>query len=771
MRPVDTRPRLSASRRVFRLETAASSSRISGALALAALLLFPALPSTAASSLAQPPGSSDGEASDTAVRAEPDASSNPSLEEPEPEVFLEAVTVTATLAEGSLAETPGAVGVLGASEIFHLGYQDARDLTRYEPGVYVQGDPTRLGLSGFNIRGIGGNRVQTRIDGVPTAEQFDFGPLSIPQYSIDLEEVERVEIVRSAASSLYGSDALGGVISFATRGPSSYLDEVDGDHYLSLRLGGSSRNDETYETVVYATQGRSWRASLQATHRSGSEMDNQGEVDAADDTRTRPNPQHRSSVGLLGKLEMDSSESSTLRLSGEWLGGETETEALSSRSSQVEDFDAVDEQDRLRLSVEQSFQASGNGVFDTLLWRLYHQGNGTDQRTVERRLQSAGPSSREGLLTFEEDDWGGELQLQKYLDGESGGSQLLSYGTSFRRSRFDQLRDRRELFLDTGEQVPTTLVLPTKYFPKSTVQELGIYLQDEVELFRGRLRLIPGVRYDRYDLDADQADSIYLDGNPGTEPPVDVKQASVSPKLGVLVALTDRLSAYGQYARGFRAPPYSSVNNGFTNFAGGYRTLPNPDLEPETSDNFELGLKGTFGEGSFSLVVFENHYDDFIDTAFLGFNPVLFLVEFQPRNVDEVEISGVELAGDLFFGRTWSFRGAFAHIEGENVTTQKPLDSVAPDRLVVGLRYRPPGSRLRAELTTTYVAEKNEDEVDRGQAGFLQFTTPGATIVDLSASLELSSHLALTAGLYNLLNETYWNWGDVRGLDASSPTL
>ena len=69
------------------------------------------------------------------------------------------------------------------------------------------------------------------------------------------------------------------------------------------------------------------------------------------------------------------------------------------------------------------------------------------------------------------------------------------------------------------------------------------------------------------------------------------------------------------------------------------------------------------------------------------------------------------------------------------------------------------------------VATANEDEVDRSQAGFLQFTPPSATIVDLSASLELSSHLALTAGLYNLLNETYWNWGDVRGLDASSPTL
>ena len=79
-------------------------------------------------------------------------------------------------------------------------------------GVDVEGDPTRLGTSGFTIcgiggRGIGGKRVLTEIDGVPTAEHFDFGPFSIFQLDLDVDTLESVEIVRSAGSALYSSDA------------------------------------------------------------------------------------------------------------------------------------------------------------------------------------------------------------------------------------------------------------------------------------------------------------------------------------------------------------------------------------------------------------------------------------------------------------------------------------------------------------------------------------------------------------------------------------
>ena len=63
----------------------------------------------------------------------------------------------------------------------------------------------------------------TQIDGVETSEQFDFGPFNVHQFALDLDTLKSAEIVRSAGSSLYGSDALGGVVSFFTKDPSDYL--------------------------------------------------------------------------------------------------------------------------------------------------------------------------------------------------------------------------------------------------------------------------------------------------------------------------------------------------------------------------------------------------------------------------------------------------------------------------------------------------------------------------------------------------------------------
>ena len=90
--------------------------------------------------------------------------------------FLDEVTVTAAHVPTSLRDTPGQVSIVTDEDIEDHLFEDIADLVKYEPGVYVEGDATRLGLNGFNIRGIGGNRVLTQVDGVPTAEQFDSGP-------------------------------------------------------------------------------------------------------------------------------------------------------------------------------------------------------------------------------------------------------------------------------------------------------------------------------------------------------------------------------------------------------------------------------------------------------------------------------------------------------------------------------------------------------------------------------------------------------------------
>ncbi len=754
--------------------------RVSPRLACFLLVFLRMVPAVFAS---EPPASSD-------PKAAPEAAAEPSPGAAEAPTFLDAITVTATRTPTRVQDAPGSVSVIDAARIEREMATDARDLVRYEPGVYVEGDVTRLGLSGFNIRGIGGNRVLTQIDGVPTAEQFSFGPLAVPQTFLDLDAISSVEIVRSAASSLYGSDALGGVVSVVTKDPRDLLG--GGRSALRLGAGYDGRDRELSESLSGAFGSERWDGSLLLSRRDGEETDNQGTVETANSSRTAPNPIDREATQALGKLVFRPQESSTLRLGFEVFDGAADIEVLSSQGVQnlgaglppgavftleTSNFDAQDEVDRYRLSLEQSLQRSG-GAFDTLFWRLYGQDNESEQHTVERRVttQGGGPLGplrvttvdRFGLMAFEQERLGGEAQLMSYVE-TSRAPVLLTYGVSAGRDSFDQLRNRRDVNLATGANVPGVLPFPTKYFPASEVLELGAYLQAEMELAGGKVKLIPGLRYDRFDLDADQNDPIFLAGNPGQPPAVDVTDAAVSPRLSLVYSPKPSLALFVQYARGFRAPPFSDVNNGFTNLASGYTTLPNPDLEPETSDNYEVGLRTSLGRTRLSFTVFDNHYDDFIETVTVGVNPSTGLIEFQPQNLTRVRIQGVELAGDATLGRMLRLRGSFAWIDGENESADVPLNSIPPTKLVLGLQYRRPAGRFGAELVSTVVADKDEGDVD--VSAVRQFAAPGYEVLDLTAFLEVTSRLSVHVGLFNLLDETYWEWADVRGVAATSPAL
>ena len=95
---------------------------------------------------------------------------------------------------------------------------------RYEPGLTVRNDPFRFGLDTFSVRGLGGNRVAVEIDGIPAAGGFAVGSFSDSGRAfVDSAFVDRVEFLRGPASSLYGSDAIGGIVAMTTLRPASLL--------------------------------------------------------------------------------------------------------------------------------------------------------------------------------------------------------------------------------------------------------------------------------------------------------------------------------------------------------------------------------------------------------------------------------------------------------------------------------------------------------------------------------------------------------------------
>jgi hemoglobin/transferrin/lactoferrin receptor protein len=690
----------------------------------------------------------------------------------------ESVTVVATGSPDEIRDTPTPVTVIDSEEIEHRVMKDTRDLVRWVPGVYVENDVSRRGLNGFNIRGIGGNRVQTQIDGVRTAEQFDFGPVGINQYALDLDALRSVEIVRSAGSALYGSDALGGVVSFTTLDPRDYL-ALSGRHfYLGARAGYDARTREFGESFSGAFGSGPWQGSLFAGRRDGHEVENQGTVDTEDASRTKPNPQDRSVTNLLAKVAFLPSEDNQIKLTGEWFEGVADTDVFSlqgetvlgpSRTT-VSDMSGRDEQTRHRLSLEQDWKL-GDAWLERVAWRLSYSEDQTLQDTVESRLTQSPTRTtsirRSGELQFDQESWNADLRVQKRFSTGTL-AHLATLGGSWGRDLFDMFRDRVDVNTQTGAIVPGfPLIYPTKYFPRSEVVNYAAYLQDEISVGSGWLRLVPGVRFDQFDLDPDENDPVYLSGNAGTAPPVGMSDSAFSPRIGAVARISSPLSVYAQYARGFRAPAYSFVNNGFTNLPSGYTTLPNPNLKPESSDNFELGLRGTFHRVEFSVGGFDNRYEDFIDIPAIGIDPATGLILFQPQNINQARIRGIEAAGSFFFLAPFSVHASYALLEGENTESDQPLNSIPPDRLVLGLRWAPVSVPIGAELTATLVsAQKDVDATVINQ-----FQAPAYQVFDLTAFYDLTNNFSIQVGVFNLFDEKYWTWSDVQGVSAASPVL
>ena len=90
------------------------------------------------------------------------------------EDYIETVTVVGTKTEREIGDVAGALSIIAEDEIDRRMMRDIADLIKYEPGVSVAGTGERWGLSGFSIRGIGGNRVLTLVDGVQVPEEFSF---------------------------------------------------------------------------------------------------------------------------------------------------------------------------------------------------------------------------------------------------------------------------------------------------------------------------------------------------------------------------------------------------------------------------------------------------------------------------------------------------------------------------------------------------------------------------------------------------------------------
>jgi outer membrane receptor protein involved in Fe transport len=284
--------------------------------------------------------------------------------------------------------------------------------------------------------------------------------------------------------------------------------------------------------------------------------------------------------------------------------------------------------------------------------------------------------------------------------------------------------------------------------PKSKQTGIGVYVQDRISV-SDRFTLHAGLRGDTFDFVSDD-DPNY------TGEAFDVSDDAVSGNLGLTYAITDNVNLNAVVGRGFRSP--NLQERSFTGVEPNtfLFIVQNPNLDSETSLNYELGFKARYDRYFGGLTMFYNDVEDFITFAFLDPDdprcpvPEQGCGEFQ--NIAESTIWGIEFDLETIFANWWSVFTTVAYTEGDNDITNEPLSFIPPLKVIVGLRYQQP--RWWAEASARIV-----DRHDRLPAGVDE--DPGFTVYDLRAGYDFDFGLGIVASVENLgdklYNETFNN--------------
>lgn len=698
---------------------------------------------------------------------------------------LPVIVVTPTRSPADAAQVPATVTQIDRSRIERGQPHDEADLLHDEPDVTVAHDARRFGATRVNIRGIEDNRVLQLVDGVRLPDWYSGGGPT--NYTVQAalgpmpDFLRRVEVLRGPASSLYGSEALGGVIGYLTVDPADLLvgAAVRG---ARVKLGHDGASDANMATALGAMRHGPLSVLVGLSVREGHETDNRGRLDIVGPGRTRPHPQTVSDRGWLlkGVLAPDPEQRWIATFEGRRQDTDTQVLRWPASLPRLARMEGDDRSQRGRASLEWE-HLPAQGAYELLSIKAFRQethtrnGNGQVRSGTSATCSAtaSGPNRCRIDQAFSMEQTLTGLGVQLHRPGTIGRIRhRWTAGAEVTRLAVEERRDAVIVNETTGARLSSLAgeTFPARDFAPGHTDTWGLYLQDEVTgLADGRLTLTPGLRYDRTRL-VPKPDALFQQVLAGLGRDVATRRFGAwSPKLGATWALADGWSLYGQAARGFRAPNYAEAHGAFRNGTQFYATVPNPHLKPETSVGLELGARYAEPSLSVQVAVFDNRYKNFIEQVALAcpndprcYAPTPAWRTYLAENLKRVSIRGAEARGRWVFAPGWRLDGAVAHARGTDRTSGRPLNSVEPMRASFALTREAAWWGAEARLRVA----RAKDRIDESAAPY--FHPPGYGVVDLAGWWRLGGPLRLTAGVRNLLDKKYWLWSDIRQADNST---
>ena len=617
---------------------------------------------------------------------------------------MDDIVVSATKTSTPIREIPATVDVLTADDLSIQSQPngDFVDLLRDVSGSMV----TRA-YGPFpgtvRLRGGVGSTVYL-INGIPVDWKMN--------QAIPTEIIERVEIIKGAASAVYGANATGGVINIITK---TGTEDLQGQ----VRIGGGTST--TYRAGVLA-QGKKNNAGLAvAAYQGGSAGENVVENNVHPTIHMIDRCKYnKSAVSVSGKYDFGEASSLSLFYNYFWddyargriyYGGEWARNFASAVFNQG--FGDIF-----------SMKASIAYHVDDLL-HTYDMG-GTNYTTPKQRRYTDYTA----------------LPLEVQFTGNFfGGGDVLTLGY-FRNDETEEMDYRA---WTTNAQTMLT---------KSSDKTWAVFAQNSWKI-TDDLIFSTGLRYDEWE-NYDNYFSNYVD-----KTPADRSEDAWSPKAGLRYNFSAGSSIWASYGQGFETPTAAQLYDDRT--SGGTTRIPNPNLKPEKTHSYELGFEHWFGSVvNMRLVAFHAYTEDEISSIFTATNTVT------NKNVGKTVSTGAELNMDFYLtpeistGFNYTYDKAEVDENPEDPTIEGNAVPFAPEhKATVYVAYTKPDD-LTARLSMRYFDDCHvNDTNEKYNAAGEQLYMNSAIVVNVKATKTLCKNcgwldkMDLSLSVDNLFNEEY----------------
>ncbi|MCF8359502.1 MAG: TonB-dependent receptor [Prolixibacteraceae bacterium] len=667
------------------------------------------------------------------------------------------VVVSSLRVDRKLKELPASIAVLGEYDYQKNSALTISHVLESEPGITMGSDGAWA--TNINIRGMGESRLVTLVDGNRVETATD---LTASLSMIDVNDIERVEIIKGAQSSLYGTGAMGGIVNIITK---------DGRFANKPYLSGnvisgyaSANNLLTGHAAINAGSGN-WYLRLS------------GAYNKADDITTPmgvlPNSQYTAN-NISAKLGLKpfSNHLFKMQYQRNWAtdvgipGGAAFPSPAEATYTDIGRH-LLDASYEIKNLSEKLASLKLSYFYQYILRDVSMVPNTVKQATLPNgNVQQTTPEliTPTGLHVTN----GGQLQSTWQLTEKNtliAGLDVWSRKLTTEREKFIKIEvlnpDGSVLITNNIERGETPI-------PESTFGSAGLFFHDEARLLDDKLTLTLGGRLDGIQVKNEQGtdvDYLIVNGNRNDAPPTQRitfeestdMDISWSANAGLLYKLTRNVDASLNLARSFRSPSleerYKYID------LGNLVRLGNPNLDPESGYSADLGIRVWDKKINFRGGLFVNRLTNMVVEK-----PGEFVYTLTSNVVDTVDaLINTNVSKALLYGFDYNFEYNFfdnfvvfnslSYVRGTDTDTGDNLPLIPPFSGRLGLRYtyHPAGS-----VEFTAVGAAQQDKVARGEevtAGYMRFD-----LALSSAKFDLSVvKLQVFAGIDNLTNTAYTN--------------